>query len=127
MDFDQLRAKGTMAGSAGVIVMDETTCMVRALAVTMRFYAHESCGQCSPCREGTGWVHKILDRVVKGGGRPQDFDNLQDICSFMGGTTICALADGAAMPLRSYPMKFREEFEYHIQHGKCNIQKWRHP
>lgn len=121
MDFDQLRAKGTMAGSAGVIVMDETTCMVRALNVVMRFYAHESCGQCSPCREGTGWVHKILDRVVKGGGRPQDFDNLQDICSFMGGTTICALADGAAMPLRSYPMKFREEFEYHLKHGKCNL------
>ncbi|MBI3307686.1 MAG: NADH-quinone oxidoreductase subunit NuoF [Candidatus Omnitrophica bacterium] len=123
MDFDQLRAKGTMAGSAGVIVLDETTCMVQALLVTMRFYAHESCGQCSPCREGTGWVHRILERIASGGGRPKDIENLLDICSFMGGTTICALADGAAMPLRSYPEKFRAEFEYHIQHGKCDLER----
>ncbi len=115
MDFDQLRAKNTMAGSAGVIVMDETTCMVKALLVTMRFYAHESCGQCSPCREGTGWVHRILERVYHGGGRQEDIANLADICNFMGGTTICALADGAAMPLRSYPGKFREEFENYIR------------
>lgn len=121
MDFDQLRAKGTMAGSAGVMVMDETTCMLKALLVTMRFFAHESCGQCSPCREGTGWVHRILERVASGKGRPQDVANLLDICSFMGGTTICALADGAAMPLSSYPKKFRAEFDYHIQHGKCEI------
>ncbi|MBI3312685.1 MAG: NADH-quinone oxidoreductase subunit NuoF [Candidatus Omnitrophica bacterium] len=123
MDFDQLRAKGTMAGSAGVIVLDETTCMVQALLVTMRFYAHESCGQCSPCREGTGWVHRILERIASGNGRPKDIENLLDICSFMGGTTICALADGAAMPLRSYPEKFRSEFEYHIQHGKCDLER----
>ncbi len=119
MDFDQLRAKGTMAGSAGVMVMDETTCMVKALAVTMRFFAHESCGQCSPCREGTGWVHRILSRVMSGQGRKADVANLLDICSFMGGTTICALADGAAMPLSSYPKKFRSEFDDHIEHGKC--------
>ncbi len=123
MDFDQLRAKNTMAGSAGVIVMDETTCMVEALNVVMRFYAHESCGQCSPCREGTGWVHKILQRITDGGGRPKDVENLLDICSFMGGTTICALADGAAMPLRSYPTKFRDEFEYHIKERKCNLER----
>jgi len=121
MDFDQLRAKGTMAGSAGVIVLDETTCMVKALYVTMRFYGHESCGQCSPCREGTGWVSKILKRVSEGRGRSGDVNNLLDICSFMGGTTICALADGAAMPLRSYLEKFREEFEYYIEHGKSMI------
>ena len=121
MDFDQLRAKGTMAGSAGIIALDETTCMVQALMVTMRFYAHESCGQCSPCREGTGWVYKILSRIVHGGGREKDIENLLDICSFMGGTTICALADGAAMPLRSYPMKFREEFEYFIKNGKSMV------
>ena len=123
MDFDQLRAKGTMAGSAGVMVMDETTCMLKALLVTMRFFAHESCGQCSPCREGTGWVHRILERVASGHGRPQDVANLLDICSFMGGTTICALADGAAMPLRSYPEKFRDEFDYHIKNGTCNIKE----
>lgn len=121
MDFDQLRAKGTMAGSGGVIVMDETTCMVKALYVAMRFYAHESCGQCSPCREGTGWVYRILGRIVKGKGRENDIKNLADICSFMGGTTICALADGAAMPLRSYPMKFKEEFEYYIREGRSQV------
>ncbi|MCB9799182.1 MAG: NADH-quinone oxidoreductase subunit NuoF [Candidatus Omnitrophica bacterium] len=123
MDFDQLRAKQTMAGSAGVIVMDEKTCMVRSLLVTMRFYAHESCGQCSPCREGTGWVHRILERIASGGGKSKDLENLSDICSFMGGTTICALADGAAMPLRSYPQKFKEEFEYFIRHGKSMIEQ----
>jgi NADH-quinone oxidoreductase subunit F len=120
MDFDQLRALGTMAGSGGVMVLDETTNMVEALMVTMRFYAHESCGQCSPCREGTGWVHRILTRVVGGDGRPKDIENLLDICSFMGGTTICALADGAAMPLRSYPQKFRAEFEDYIANRKSN-------
>ncbi|MBU3758810.1 MAG: NADH-quinone oxidoreductase subunit F, partial [Candidatus Omnitrophica bacterium] len=120
MDFDQLRARGTMAGSGGVIVMDESASIVEALMVAMRFYAHESCGQCSPCREGTGWVDKILHRVVGGEGRKQDVDNLLDICSFMGGTTICALADGAAMPLRSYPTKFRSEFESYIAEKKSN-------
>lgn len=115
LDFDQLRALNTMAGSGGVMVMDDTTNMVEALMVTMRFYAHESCGQCSPCREGTGWVYKILERICDGKGRPEDIDNLADICAFMGGTTICALADGAAMPLRSYPQKFREEFEAYIR------------
>ncbi len=121
LDFDQLRAKGTMAGSAGIIVLDETTCMVKALLVTMRFYAHESCGQCTPCREGTAWVHRILERIYSGNGKQGDIENLADICNFMGGTTICALADGAAMPLRSYPAKFREEFDYFIKHGKSMI------
>ncbi len=115
MDFDQLRAKQTMAGSGGVVVFDQTADMVKALHVTMRFYAHESCGQCSPCREGTGWVHRILSRVLHGGGQEGDIDRLLDICSFMGGTTICALADGAAMPLRSYLEKFRSEFETFIR------------
>ncbi len=121
LDFDQLRAKGTMAGSGGVMVMDETTCMVTALYVTMRFFAHESCGQCSPCREGTGWVHKILERIVEGRGQIKDLDHLLDICAFMGGTTICALADGAAMPLASYPRKFRAEFEEFIRSGKSIV------
>jgi NADH-quinone oxidoreductase subunit F len=118
MDFDQLRAIGTMAGSAGVIVMDETVSMVEALFATMRFYAHESCGQCSPCREGTGWVYRILSRIVEGRGRLKDIDNLLDIGSFMTGTTICALADGAAMPLLSYLQKFRGEFEEYICSGR---------
>ncbi len=123
MDFDQLRAKGTMAGSGGVIVMDDTTCLVSALYVTMQFYAHESCGQCSPCREGTGWVYKILRRICEGRGEIKDLDHLLDICAFMGGTTICALADGAAMPLGSYPRKFRAEFEDFIRSGKSVLTR----
>ncbi|MFZ5802389.1 MAG: NADH-quinone oxidoreductase subunit NuoF [Candidatus Omnitrophota bacterium] len=115
VDFDQLCYRCTMAGSAGIIVMDETTSMPEALLATMRFYAHESCGQCTPCREGTGWVHRILTRIASGHGRLQDIDHLLDIAGFMGGTTICALADGAAMPLRSYLEKFRGEFEAYIQ------------
>jgi NADH-quinone oxidoreductase subunit F len=122
LDFDQLKAAGTMAGSAGIMVMDETACMVESLFVTMRFFAHESCGQCSPCREGTGWVYKILKRIWEGRGRAKDVDNLIEICSFMGGTTICALADGAAMPLDSYLRKFRDEFEFHIHEKKCDLK-----
>jgi NADH-quinone oxidoreductase subunit F len=121
LDFDSLKAAGSMGGSGGVIVLDETTCMVRSLYVTMRFYGHESCGQCSPCREGTGWVARILKRIMDGLGRPEDIDHLADIGSFMGGTTICALADGAQMPLLSYLKKFRAEFEYHIREKKCEL------
>ena len=111
MDFDSLKAVGSMGGSGGVIVMDETTSMVEALKITMQFFAHESCGQCSPCREGTGWVHRILERIVSGKGRPRDIENLLDIGKYMGGTTICALADGAQMAFLSYLRKFRSEFE----------------
>jgi NADH-quinone oxidoreductase subunit F len=118
LDFDSLKAVGNMAGSGGVMVMDETVDAVEALLVTMRFFAHESCGQCSPCREGTGWVHRILQRIAAGRGRLQDLDNLLDIADFMGGTTICALADGAAMPLKSYLQKFRSEFESFIREGR---------
>ncbi len=122
LDFDQLRALGTMAGSAGIMVMDETTCMVEALTITMDFYAHESCGQCSPCREGTGWVAKILKRIYEGRGREKDIDTLLDISGYMGGTTICALADGACMPLGSYLRKFRSEFEFHIREKRCDVK-----
>ena len=111
MDFDSLKAIGSMGGSGGVIVMNETVSMVEALRATMRFFAHESCGQCSPCREGTGWLHRILERIVSGKGRPQDIENLLDIGKYLGGTTICALADGAQMAFLSYLKKFRSEFE----------------
>ena len=122
LDFDSLRAVGSMGGSGGVMVMDENTCMVHALYVTMRFFGHESCGQCSPCREGTGWVARILKRVLDGEGRSADVNNLLDIGSFMGGTTICALADGAQMPLLSYLKKFRYEFDYHINEKHCHLE-----
>jgi NADH-quinone oxidoreductase subunit F len=119
MDFDSLIAAGTMAGSGGVIVMDETTCMLDALQSAARFFAHESCGQCSPCREGTGWVHSILRRLSTGGGRLQDLDDLLAIARDMEGKTICVFADAAAWPVQSYITKFRAEFEEHIATGRC--------
>ena len=121
MDFDSLLAAGTMAGSAGIIVMDDTTCMVRALWYAAKFFAHESCGQCSPCREGTGWIFKIVDRIMHGQGRSHDLDALLGIATGMEGRTICVFADAAAWPVQSYITKFREEFEHHIREGKCDL------
>lgn len=121
MDFDSLLAAGTMAGSAGVIVMNDTTCMVKALWCAAKFFAHESCGQCSPCREGTGWIFKIIDRIMQGHGRPEDLDNLLGIATNMEGRTICVFADAAAWPVQSYITKFREEFEFHVREKRCNL------
>ncbi|MBI3996326.1 MAG: NADH-quinone oxidoreductase subunit NuoF [Candidatus Omnitrophica bacterium] len=125
MDFDSLLAAGTMAGSAGIIVMDDTTCMLKALWYASKFFGHESCGQCSPCREGTGWIFKIVDRIMKGEGRPQDLDNLLGISQGMEGRTICVFADAAAWPVQSYIMKFRDEFEFHIREKRCNLSDHR--
>ena len=121
MDFDSLMAAGTMAGSGGVIVMDDTTCMVKALWTAAKFFAHESCGQCSPCREGTGWIFKVLTRVLHGHGRPQDLDILLSAAGGMEGKTICVFADAAAWPVQSYIRKFRAEFEHHIATGSCDL------
>lgn len=118
MDFDSLLAAGSMAGSAGVIIMDETTSMVKALWYACKFFAHESCGQCSPCREGTGWIFKIIDRIVKGRGRSEDLDVLLKTAGAMEGKTICVFADAAAWPVQSYITKFRKEFETAIREGK---------
>ncbi len=118
MDFDSLMAAGSMAGSGGVIVMDETTCMVEALESAARFFAHESCGQCSPCREGTGWIHRIVRRIAEGKGRVQDLDDLLGIAGDMEGNTICVFADAAAWPVQSYITKFRGEFEEYIRAGR---------
>ena len=118
MDFDSLGAAGSMAGSGGVIVMDETTCMVEALESAARFFAEESCGQCSPCREGTGWVHRILHRITAGRGNPGELDDLLAIAGDMEGNTICVFADAAAWPVQSYITKFREEFEEFIRAGR---------
>ena len=115
MDFDSLMAAGSMAGSGGVIVMDETTSMLQALDSAARFFADESCGQCSPCREGTGWVHRILRRIIDGKGRVQDLDDLLAIAGDMEGNTICVFADAAAWPVQSYIQKFRHEFEEYIR------------
>jgi NADH-quinone oxidoreductase subunit F len=98
--------------------MDETTSMVEALASAARFFAHESCGQCSPCREGTGWVHRIIQRITGGRGQPRDLDDLLAIAGDMEGKTICVFADAAAWPVQSYITKFRDEFEEFIQSGR---------
>jgi NADH-quinone oxidoreductase subunit F len=111
MDVDGLRNAGTMAGSAGVIVMDETVSIPEALMVVARFYAHESCGQCTPCRESTGWIYKMTERIVEGRGRKEDLDTILDVARRGAGTTICAFYDGAVGPYISYIEKFRGEFE----------------
>ncbi len=118
MDFNSLMAAGSMAGSGGVIVMDETTSMVEALYSAVRFFAHESCGQCSPCREGTGWVHRIMRRIIDGKGRVADLDELLAIAADMEGKTICVFADAAAWPIQSYIAKFRDDFEAYIGAGR---------
>jgi len=125
MDFDSLRAAGSMAGSGGVVVMDDTTCMVDVCANIASFYAHESCGQCTPCREGTSWVSRILNRILAGDARLEDIDEAARIARNMMGATICLLADGAAMPILSYLTKFRHEFEYHVTHKSCDVRKER--
>lgn len=115
MDYESLAAAGSMLGSGAITVLDEDTCMVDAIWNLMRFYHHESCGQCTPCREGTGWLEKIVARIKKGFGTKEDLDNLLEICDNMQGKTICVLADAAAMPMRSYVNTFRNEFEAMIK------------
>ncbi len=118
MDYDSVRAAGTMLGSAAIMVMDDSTCMVKALVVASKFFAHESCGQCSPCREGTGWAYKIVQRIYRGEGTIKDLDELLRIARNMEGRTICVFADAAAWPIQSYIGKFRSEFEEYITKGK---------
>ena len=118
MDFDALMAAGSMAGSGGVIVIDETACMIEVLESAARFFADESCGQCSPCREGTGWIHRIVRRIAEGRGKLQDLDDLLAIAGDMEGKTICVFADAAAWPVQSYIAKFRNEFEVCIRTGR---------
>ncbi len=114
LDYESIAAAGSMVGSGAIMVLDEDTCVVRALEVVLRFYAHESCGQCPPCREGTYWLYQIVSRIRKGQGRPEDIDTLLSICPDMSGRTVCVLADSAAIPTSSYIKKFRHEFEAYI-------------
>lgn len=122
MDYDSLTKAGTLLGSGSVIVMDETTCMVKVLRRISKFYYEESCGQCTPCREGTGWLYRILDRIEQGLGSMSDLENLDAIAGKIMGRTICALGDAAAMPVKSFLKHFREEFEYHIIYKQCSIR-----
>ncbi len=121
MDYDAIAKAGSMLGSGAVIVMDETTCMVRALERLSYFYHEESCGQCTPCREGTGWLYRIVNRIENGKGRAEDLDLLLSLSDNIQGRTICALGDAAAMPVRSFVNHFRSEFEHHITHKRCLV------
>ena len=121
MDYDSLRAIGSGVGSAAVIVMDESTCMVRALERLSRFYKSESCGQCTPCREGTGWLQRTLRRILNGQGRREDLTLLLEVAGRIEGHTICALGDAAAWPVQSFLKHFRHEFEYMIDNGGRSI------
>jgi len=118
-DFDSMRAIGSAMGSGVVIVMDEDTCMIDMLLATAHFYHHESCGQCTPCREGTGWIEKIMTEMEAGQGKIEQLELLNNISDNMVGNTICVLADSIAMPVKSYVTKFRGEFEEHIRLGRC--------
>ncbi|RJQ47659.1 MAG: NADH oxidoreductase (quinone) subunit F [Gammaproteobacteria bacterium] len=126
MDYDALAKAGSMLGAGSVIVMDETTCMVRALARIAHFYYEESCGQCTPCREGTGWLSRVIHRIEHGQGKPEDLDLLVDVANKIEGRTICALGDAAALPVTSFIKHFRAEFEYHITHRACMVNGARH-
>jgi len=121
LDFDSLAAIGSMLGSAGVMVMDSSTCMVKAIERITHFYAHESCGQCTPCREGCGWLEKILTRIEAGRGRQEDMDLLENIADNIQGQTICPLGDAAAMPVRSFVQQFRSEFQEHVDNKTCTV------
>ncbi len=122
MDYDSIAKAGSMLGSGAVIVLDDSRCMVKSLQRLSYFYMHESCGQCTPCREGTGWLSRIVDRIENGQGRPDDMDLLDNVAENIMGRTICALGDAAAMPVRAMIKHFRPEFEYHVEHKTCMVR-----
>jgi NADH-quinone oxidoreductase subunit F len=119
MEFDSVRAAGSLMGTAGVMVMHDGTCMVDALKTVAHFYHHESCGQCTPCREGCGWIEKLLTDLEDGHGKMEDLQILIDVSTNMEGNTICVLADSLSMPVKSFVPKYRSEFEDHVRLGKC--------
>jgi len=121
MDYDAIAKAGSMLGSGAVIVMDDTRCMVKSLQRLSYFYSHESCGQCTPCREGTGWLWRMVDRIENGQGRASDLETLDSVAGNIMGRTICALGDAAAMPVRGMLKHFRSEFEHHIEHKTCVV------
>ena len=122
MDYDSIANAGSMLGAGSVIVMDDTTCMVKTLTRLAHFYYDESCGQCTPCREGTGWLYRMLQRILDGNGKREDLDLLLSVGEKIMGNTICALGDAAATPVESFIKHFREEFEYYIEHGKSMVE-----
>jgi NADH-quinone oxidoreductase subunit F len=123
LDYDSIAKAGSMLGSGAVIVMDESVCMVKALERLSYFYFEESCGQCTPCREGTGWMYRIVHRIETGDGRPEDLDLLGNLTGNIMGRTICALGDAAALPVNGFLKHYRDEFAYHIEHKKCLVPR----
>lgn len=121
LDFDSLAAKGSMLGSGAVIVMDQTTCMVKSAYIVNRFFSHESCGKCTPCRDGTPWLTRVLGRIEHGEGRQGDVELLESLCTNIFGRTFCPLGDGAVMALRGFVKNFRDEFQFHIDHKRCMV------
>ena len=124
MDYDSIAKAGSMLGSGAVIVMDETRCMVRSLLRLSYFYYEESCGQCTPCREGTGWLWRMVSRIENGQGTLEDLDRLNEVAGNIQGRTICALGDAAAMPVRAFLKHFRSEFEHHVHHKRCLVEDY---
>ncbi|MDD4886954.1 MAG: NADH-quinone oxidoreductase subunit NuoF, partial [Thiomonas sp.] len=121
MDYDSIAKAGSMLGSGAVIMLNDTRCMVKSLMRLSYFYQHESCGQCTPCREGTGWLYRVVHRIENGQGRMEDLDLLNSVSDNIAGRTICALGDAAAMPVKSFVKHFRDEFEHHITHKTCLV------
>ncbi len=121
MDYDSIAKAGSMLGSGAVIVMDDSRCMVESLLRLSYFYQHESCGQCTPCREGTGWLWRLVDRIEHGHGKLEDIDLLNSVADNIQGRTICALGDAAAMPVRAMIKHFRSEFVHHVEHKTCQV------
>jgi NADH-quinone oxidoreductase subunit F len=119
MDFESIKAVGSMLGTGAVTVFTEGTCPVAVLKRISSFYAHESCGQCTPCRDGTPWLKRIVDSLEKGMGRPGDVDLLKNVADSIMGNTICALGDAAAMPVQSFVARFRDDFDRHVTEGRC--------
>jgi NADH-quinone oxidoreductase subunit F len=124
LDYDSVQAAGSMLGSASLIVLDEDTCVVRAAAVMEEFFRHESCGKCTPCREGTSWLFKILSRIEQGRGMPADLDLLLSLSSEVSGKVLCALGDFATSPVVATVKQFRDEYERHITDQRCPFDKW---
>jgi NADH-quinone oxidoreductase subunit F len=124
MDYDSISKAGSMLGSGAVIVMNETRCMVKSLLRLSYFYHEESCGQCTPCREGTGWLLRMVNRIEHGQGRLEDLEMLGDVAGNIMGRTICALGDAAAMPVRGMLKHYMSEFEYHVEHKKCLVPEY---
>jgi NADH-quinone oxidoreductase subunit F len=121
LDYDSIAKAGSMLGSGAVIVMNDSRCMVKSLLRLSYFYYEESCGQCTPCREGTGWLWRLVDRIEHGKGRQEDLDLLYSVADNIQGRTICALGDAAAMPVKSFVTHFRHEFQYHVDHRQCPV------